>query len=163
MSLAKSRLAEERKNWRKDRPFGFAAKPVTKADDSVDLQRWKCTVPGKEGTIWEGGHYPVELHFPDDYPAKAPMAFFPAGFVHPNVFPEGKVCLSILNDDHELGGQWAPSISVKQILTGIQELLNDPNLYSPAQEYAYKLLKTNKAGYDKIVKAQALKYRAAEE
>ena len=31
-SLALSRLAEERKAFRKDRPFGFVAKPATKAD-----------------------------------------------------------------------------------------------------------------------------------
>jgi ubiquitin-conjugating enzyme E2 I len=27
--VARSRLAEERKSWRKDKPFGFHARPVT--------------------------------------------------------------------------------------------------------------------------------------
>lgn len=31
------------------------------------------------------------------------------------VYPEGDVCLSILNDDHDMGGGWCPSISVKQV------------------------------------------------
>jgi ubiquitin-conjugating enzyme E2 I len=56
---------------------------------------------------------------------------FPAGFFHPNVFPSGSVCLSILGDD------WKPSVTVKQILVGIQDLLNTPNEFSPAQQEAY--------------------------
>jgi len=47
---------------------------------------------------------------------KAPTAIFPPGFLHPNVYPDGHVCLSILNDDEDLGGTWASSISVKQKL-----------------------------------------------
>jgi hypothetical protein len=31
------------------------------------------------------------------------------------VYPDGKVCLSILNDDPDLGGAWRPSITVKQV------------------------------------------------
>jgi len=31
-SLALGRLAEERKAWRRDKPFGFVAKPSTKED-----------------------------------------------------------------------------------------------------------------------------------
>lgn len=30
--VARARLAEERKAWRKDKPFGFFARPETRAD-----------------------------------------------------------------------------------------------------------------------------------
>lgn len=30
--VARGRLAEERKQWRKDKPFGFHARPVSKDD-----------------------------------------------------------------------------------------------------------------------------------
>jgi hypothetical protein len=30
--VARARLAEERKNWRKDKPFGFHARPETLGD-----------------------------------------------------------------------------------------------------------------------------------
>ena len=46
-----------------DHPFGFVAKPETKADDSTNLFRWKCLIPGKEGTLWEGGLFPLTLDF----------------------------------------------------------------------------------------------------
>ena len=34
--------------------------------------RWKCHIPGKPGTDWEGGFYPLTLEFTEDYPAKPP-------------------------------------------------------------------------------------------
>lgn len=50
-------------------------------------------------------------------PAPAP-ARLPAGFCHPNVFDNGQICLSLINDY----GDWKPSVSLKQILQGIQEV-----------------------------------------
>ena len=61
--VASSRLAEERRSWRKDHPFGFVAKPATNADGSTNLLRWNCLLPGKAGTDWEGGLYPLTLDF----------------------------------------------------------------------------------------------------
>lgn len=34
--------------------------------------KWKCFIPGKKGTDWEGGFYPLTMEFTDDYPAKPP-------------------------------------------------------------------------------------------
>jgi len=39
-----------------------------------------------------GGLYPLELEFSQEYPAHPPIARFPAGFFHPNVYDNGKVC-----------------------------------------------------------------------
>ena len=36
------------------------------------------------------GLYPVELRFSTDYPALPPVARFPAGFFHPNIYDDGK-------------------------------------------------------------------------
>jgi len=60
---------------------------------------------------------------------------FPKGFFHPNIYPSGTVCLSILNEDDD----WKPGITIKQILLGIQTLLDNPNPLSPAQQEAYTL------------------------
>ncbi len=40
MSIAIGRLTEERKNWRKDHPAGFHAKPVMKEDGSTNIMEW---------------------------------------------------------------------------------------------------------------------------
>ena len=68
---------------------------------------------------------------------------------HPNVYPSGTVCLSILNEEEG----WKPAITIKQILLGIQDLLDDPNPESPAQAEAYNLFKKDKDAYSKKVKS----------
>ncbi|KAF8404983.1 hypothetical protein HHK36_009878 [Tetracentron sinense] len=115
--------------------MGFVAKPESAPDGSVNLMVWQCTIPGKPGTDWEGGYFPLTLHFSEDYPSKPPKCKFPQGFFHPNVYPSGTVCLSILNED----SGWRPAITVKQILVGIQDLLDQPNPADPAQTDGYHL------------------------
>ena len=75
---------------------------------------------------------------------------------HPNVYPSGTVCLSILNDEED----WKPHLTVKQILLGIQKLLKDePNLDSPAQQEPLVLLKNNPEAYKKNVIAFANEHK----
>ncbi|KAJ3021966.1 E2 SUMO-conjugating protein ubc9 [Thoreauomyces humboldtii] len=156
--ICQARLAEERKQWRKDHPFGFWAKPGKKPDNTLDLAKWAVGIPGKANTSWEGGVYTLTMTFPDDYPQKPPKIQFPPKFFHPNIYPSGTVCLSILDEEKD----WKPSITIKQILLGIQDLLDDPNLDSPAQQDAYVMLKRDKQSYIKRVKAQAREYAAKE-
>ncbi|KAG4200338.1 hypothetical protein ERO13_A05G204700v2 [Gossypium hirsutum] len=105
--IARSRLAEERKAWRKNHPH----------------------------TDWEGGYFPLTINFSEDYPSKPPICKFPNGFFHPNVYPSGNVCLSILSERRG----WRPSITVTQILVGIQDLLDQPNASDYAQTEGYRL------------------------
>lgn len=148
MALCLGRLQEERKQWRKKHPFGFFAKPVRGADGVIDMKVWECGVPGKEKTIWDGGLFKLTMMFPDEYPTKPPKCKFTPPLFHPNVYPSGTVCLSILNEEEA----WKPAITVTQILLGIQELLNDPNPESPAQAEAYQLFKRDTEEYVRRVK-----------
>lgn len=54
-----------RKQWRKDHPFGFYARPQKTAAGVLDLKVWECGIPGKQGTIWEGGLFKLTVTFPD--------------------------------------------------------------------------------------------------
>ncbi len=83
-------------------------------------------------------------------PLPSPGVFEPALF-HPNIFPSGTVCLSILNEEKD----WSPGITIKQILLGVQELLNEPNVDDPAQELPFKLYKSDKKAYTQRVLQQA--------
>ncbi|PWA55797.1 ubiquitin-conjugating enzyme/RWD-like protein [Artemisia annua] len=152
--VARGRLTEERKAWRKNHPHGFVAKPESLPDGSVNLMKWNCIIPGKAGTDWEGGYYPLTLIFTDDYPSKPPKCNFPSNFFHLNVYQSGMVCLSILSES----SGWRPAITVKQILCGIQDLLDTPNPASPAQHACYALFVTNRAEYKKKVQEQAKRY-----
>ncbi|RVD80282.1 uncharacterized protein DFL_008183 [Arthrobotrys flagrans] len=147
-SLCLNRLQEERRQWRKNHPFGFYARPQ-RGPDGIDLRQWSCGIPGKEKTLWEGGLFKLEMVFPEEYPTKPPKCKFVPPLFHPNVYPSGTVCLSILNEDEG----WKPAITIKQILLGIQDLLDDPNPESPAQAEAYNLFKKDRTAYDKRIRA----------
>ena len=91
------------------------------------------------------------MEFSEDYPAKPPKCKFVPPLFHPNVYPSGTVCLSILAEDED----WRPAITIKQILLGIQSMLDDPNPNSPAQREAYDIFVKDKEEYRKRVREQA--------
>ncbi|KAL6882586.1 hypothetical protein ACP4OV_011276 [Aristida adscensionis] len=106
----------------------------------------------KRVTDWEGGYFPLTMHFDEDYPNKPPICKFPANFVHVNVYDTGAVCLSILGD------AWSPSITVQQILLCIQELLDNPNPASSVQRFYYHLFTKKCPEYKNRVRQQAKLY-----
>eukprot|EP01098_Paradermamoeba_levis_P015637 TRINITY_DN8044_c0_g1_i1.p1 TRINITY_DN8044_c0_g1~~TRINITY_DN8044_c0_g1_i1.p1 ORF type:complete len:137 (+),score=21.03 TRINITY_DN8044_c0_g1_i1:106-516(+) len=130
--IARNRLAAERKAWRKDHPHAFYARPEANADGSTNLMLWHCGIPGKQGTNWAGGIYPLTMEFSEDFP----------------------ICLSILDEEKD----WKPSITIKQLLLGIQDLLDDPNPGSPAHKEAIDLFNADKEQYQKAVRKQAAQY-----
>ena len=65
---------------------------------------------------------------------------------HPNVYNDGRVCLSLLSSD------WTPSISVQEVLEGIQDLFKNPNPFSPANTKMANLFKKDTVEYEKEIK-----------
>ncbi|VDN98008.1 unnamed protein product [Rodentolepis nana] len=153
--IALKRLGEERKAWRRDHPFGFVAKPRKNADGTMDLLNWDCSIPGKKGTLWEGGLFNLKMLFKSEYPTTPPKCKFDPPLFHPNVFPSGTVCLSLLDEEKD----WRPAVTIRQILLGIQDLLDHPNPKDPAQADAYTLFIQNRKEYDAKIKKQAEAFR----
>lgn len=116
-------------------------------------RKWEAGIPGVANTDWEGGVYKLTMEFTDDYPAKPPKCKFHPPLFHPNIYPSGTVCLSILAEDED----WRPAITIKQVLLGIQAMLNDPNPLSPAQREAYDIFMKDKEEYKQRVRQQALR------
>jgi ubiquitin-protein ligase len=89
-------------------------------------------------------------------PFSPPKCSFKPVIPHPNIYPSGTVCLSILNEEED----WKPHITIKQVLLGIQKLLKDePNIESPAQQEPLTLYRSNREEYIKKVKAFAAQSR----
>ena len=152
--LAVERLQQERKRWRQDHPKGFIARPKKAPNGELNLFEWECLIPGKDDSPWAGGFYPLTLSFPHNYPAMPPVARFVPPIPHLNVYPSGTVCLSILHDDEG----WKPSITLRQILLGIQNLLDSPNPDSPAIEEHYIRFINDRQAYIRVIKEHAKRY-----
>lgn len=138
---AEQRILQERENWRKDRPFGFVAKPQMNPDKTLNLFKWVCTVPGPEGSPFENHNLSLVVDFFSTYPVTPPQVKFTTKVFHPNVYVDGFICLDILNE------AWASSMNIKTILLSIQALLGEPNNDSPANEEAAKMYSRNPAKY----------------
>lgn len=89
--------------------------------------------------------------FNDDYPISPPICKFKPPLFHPNVYPSGTVCLSLL--DERKG--WDPETTIKKILVVIQYMLSTPNINDPAQAEAWTIYCKNRPEYMKRVRAQA--------
>ncbi|KAH8292732.1 hypothetical protein KR018_009376, partial [Drosophila ironensis] len=148
---ALNRLNEERKIWRKSHPFGFVARPSTDADGTMNLMVWDCAIPGKEASLWEGGIYKLRMTFDADYPTASPKCRFVPPIYHPNVMESGEIVSPLLDKDRD----WRPNLTVEQILVGLQNQLEKPNIDNPVQEEASDKYKNKRLEYNLRVVAQA--------
>ena len=123
MSGPNKRIAKELQEITETPMVNIAAFP----SEDDNLRTWTASITvDNEDSVYHGGTFLLEIRFPDAYPFKPPKVRFLTKIYHPNVYANGKVCLSIL------GGGWKPSLTIKHVLTGVQALLNEPNPRSPA-------------------------------
>ena len=122
-TMALIRLSEERKHWRKKKPWGFFARPSKNPDGSTNLRAWKCGILGKKGTDWANGQYRLSINFGEEYPHRPPSVQFDEEMFHPNIYLSGRISLDLLNET-----KWKGTTTIKQILLAIQELLASPNI-----------------------------------
>ncbi|TPX61882.1 hypothetical protein PhCBS80983_g00829 [Powellomyces hirtus] len=120
---------------------------------------WEVGIIGPLGTAYEGGYFLASIKFPQDFPFNPPSFTFHNGFYHPNVYEDGRLCISILHapGDDEMSGEsaaerWNPTQSVESILLSVISLLNDPNTSSPANVDASIQFRKDKKAFDAKVK-----------
>ena len=133
--------------------------------DENDFYKWSVIFTGPEDTIYEGGFFKAILSFPIDFPQNPPEMRFITEMFHPNIYKDGKVCISILhspgvdvfNSQEKAEERWRPSLGVEQILLSVISMLNDPNCDSPANVDAAVMFRNNRKDYEKKVRQLALK------
>jgi len=104
---------------------------ILNEEDMTDVQ---AIVEGPPGTPYAGGYFRVKLVLSKDYPVSPPKGFFLTKIFHPNVGPQGEICVNTLKKD------WKPDLGIKHILLTIKCLLIVPNPESALNEEAGKLL-----------------------
>eukprot|EP01121_Diplochlamys_sp_Union-15-3_P018241 TRINITY_DN6607_c0_g1_i2.p1 TRINITY_DN6607_c0_g1~~TRINITY_DN6607_c0_g1_i2.p1 ORF type:complete len:159 (-),score=22.61 TRINITY_DN6607_c0_g1_i2:117-524(-) len=122
-------------------PEGCCASPL----DDANMFVWNATIFGPEGP-WEGGIFNLRLTFSEEYPVQPPKVRFTTDIFHPNVFPDGSICLDIIKE------KWSPAYTISTILVSIQSLLTDPNINSPANPVAARLYQDDRKLYHKKVR-----------
>ena len=126
-SASTSRLMSELRDLSKQSVPVVFAQP-----DENNLLHWHALILGPPNTPYALGMFHFDMKFPQDYPNSPPkvqITTTSGGHVrfNPNLYSNGKVCLSILGTwraEHS-GEQWSAAQSVQSILLSIQSLLHD--------------------------------------
>lgn len=124
--------------------------------DEEDMLKAKALIIGPEDTIYFGGLYFFDIEFPKNYPHIPPVIKFRSSSpvrIHPNLYVNGKVCLSVLGTWR--GPPWTSSMDISCILLSIQSLLNnEPLINEPGFENYKGNLSDN---YTKMVEYENIK------
>mmetsp|Transcript_1514 Transcript_1514/g.4387 ORF Transcript_1514/g.4387 Transcript_1514/m.4387 type:complete len:168 (-) Transcript_1514:396-899(-) len=151
--LLRRQLAELNKN-----PIDLVSVGLT---DDEDVYDWEVMIMGPDGTLYEGGFFKARLTFPKDFPNMPPAMKFVSEMWHPNVYEDGKVCISILhppgedamNAQESADMRWRPILGVEQILISVISMLSDPNDESPANLDAAVMWRNDRPAFKKKVRA----------
>jgi ubiquitin-conjugating enzyme E2 Z len=121
--------------------------------NETDLRRGWAVVCGGEDTPYDGGAYCFEVVFPDNYPYDPPQMTFLTNDgrtrFNPNLYRNGKVCLSLLGTWS--GEPWSAVQSLGSVLQSIQSavLTENPLLNEPAYD-KHKMV-TDAEAYTRLV------------
>jgi len=104
-----------------------------------NIFKWNITLIGPKDSPYEGGIFKCIMEFPENFPLYPPKFLFDTKIYHPNIYEDGRVCISILHppgDDkwgyEKAEERWRPVHSVNSIILSIISLLSAPNDESPA-------------------------------
>lgn len=99
---------------------------ITYIHDEDNMMKGYAMILGPPDSPYEHGFFLFEFVFPVDYPFTPPKVNYMTNDgvtrFHPNLYSNGKVCLSILNTWE--GEQWASTQTIRSILMTIRSLFD---------------------------------------
>jgi ubiquitin-conjugating enzyme E2 R len=133
-----------------------------------DLYQWTIWFAGPKGTLYYPGQYKAVMTFPQDFPYKPPEFKVLSKMWHPNIYADGRVCISILHPPGEdemnsmetASMRWTPVQSIDKVLISIVSLLADPDASdagAPANVDALVQFRKDRKGFEAVCKANAEK------
>jgi len=101
-----------------------------------DVKRWVVRLRGTQGSLYDGEVFHLRFVFGTNYPFDPPEVVFvgPTPPVHPHIYSNGHICLSILYDS------WSPALSVRSVCLSILSMLSScTEKERPPDDYRYCL------------------------
>lgn len=152
------RLAQEQITISTSLPLSYNSTIFVRSDENrMDIMR--VLITGPDGTPYSNGCFLFDVYFPNEYPTSPPSINLETTGNHtvrfnPNLYNDGKVCLSILNTWHGRPEEkWNTTSTFLQVLVSIQSLIFVPEPYF--NEPGYERTRGTAAGT-----AQSLEYDA---
>ncbi|XP_064486615.1 ubiquitin-conjugating enzyme E2 W-like isoform X2 [Ornithodoros turicata] len=117
MASMQKRLQKELMSMQKEPPPGVS---INANNIGANLTQWVVDMEGATGTLYEGEKFQLLFKFSPKYPFDSPEVTFIGSNIpiHPHVYSNGHICLSILTDD------WSPALSVQSVCLSIVSMLS---------------------------------------
>tara|TARA_Y100001958_G_C21247139_1_gene578149 strand:+ start:963 stop:1700 length:738 start_codon:yes stop_codon:yes gene_type:complete len=116
----------------------------------------KALIIGPQDTPYENGFYLFEFEFPPNYPHSPPKVTYHTNDgltrFNPNLYRNGKVCISILNTWK--GDQWSSCQTITSVLLTLCTVLNDKPLLN---EPGVKETDSDMLNYNRIIRYKNIK------
>ncbi|KAJ5191641.1 uncharacterized protein N7498_010626 [Penicillium cinerascens] len=126
-----------------------------------DVFKWDVAlIVLNEDSLYYGGYFKATMAFPSNYPYAPPEFRFLTPLHHPNIYKDGRLCISILHPpgEDEMSGElaaerWSPAQRVESVLISILSLLDDAEISSPANVDAAVMLRDQPEKFRSLVKS----------
>ncbi|EAY00207.1 Ubiquitin-conjugating enzyme family protein [Trichomonas vaginalis G3] len=86
-----------------------------------DITHLRGIIHGPADSPYAGGNFTINISVPPEFPLRAPAVTFGTKIYHPNVNPEGNICLSLLKNE------WSPKVKIMDILEQVYLLISAPD------------------------------------
>lgn len=147
-------LQKQLRELTKNPPAGF------RVEADSNLYQWTVWFTGPPDTPYEGGQFKAQMTFTKEFPMEPPTFKILSDFWHPNVYTDGRVCISILhppgvdemNSEETAMMRWTPVQTVRSVLLSIVSLLSDPDpkeAGAPANVDALVMYRKDKEAYNR--------------
>lgn len=124
--------------------------------DSGNLLKWRFGLMViNSDSAFNGGYFRAEMIFSEQYPYQPPKFRFLIPITHPNIYPDGQLCISILHKPGEdvtsgesASERWSPLQGAESVLRSVLLLLDDPEIGSPANVDAGVMYRDRRSEYN---------------
>ena len=115
-----------------------------------NIKQWRIQIDGPEDSLYHDDVFEILLTFQDDFPKNPPKVEMKTPIVHQNVSSGGAVCIDVLRT------QFNPTITVRQIIEGLINMLNNPNEKERLNAQVGDLMKNDYEAFKEQVRKQVM-------
>lgn len=119
--------------------------------DENNIKHFHVRITPEQG-IWKDGIFDFSFTIDEEWPIKPPTVRSITRIWHPNIAEDGEVCLSMLKENY------SPTISIGNLIAGLQFLFCEPNAQSPLNNEAALQLRQNPQAFEAKVKDYIRQY-----